>query len=126
MIIDDTPPDLIADTDVAGLRNNPAATSIFRQHVDAMDESYHDFKTGMLRQLAAMQATDQNNMAQLQAQNQDLERKLTLAEQALTKVNTEWEADKAKMKTATEEAAAWKTQYEGLKETLQSALGQRF
>jgi len=91
-----------------------------------MDESYHDFKTGMLRQLAAMQATDQNNMAQLQAQNQDLERKLALAEQTLTKVNTEWEAEKAKMKTATEEAAAWKTQYEGLKETLQGALGQRF
>ncbi|KAJ4990290.1 hypothetical protein SVAN01_04172 [Stagonosporopsis vannaccii] len=123
---DETPPDLIADTDIAGLRSNPAATSIFNQHVHAMDESYHDFKTGMLRQLAAMQAIDQNNMAQLHAQVQDLERRLALVEESRAALEKQLETKAAEAKTATEAATGWKTQYEGLKETLQGALGQRF
>lgn len=122
----DTTPDLIADTDIAALRDNPAATSIFNNHVQAMDESYHDFKTSMLKQLGAMQTIDRSRMAQFQAQSQELERRLAVSEESWTKQGRELEVEKAKAKTALEEAASWKAQYEGLKDTLQGALGQRF
>ncbi|KAF2631149.1 hypothetical protein BU25DRAFT_418775 [Macroventuria anomochaeta] len=116
----DSPPDLIADTDIAGLRDNPAATSIFNQHVHAMDESYHDFKTSMLRQFGAMQTVDRNHMAQLQAQVQDLEHRLAVAEEGQMKLGKELEGEKTKAKTASDEAARWKAQYEGLRGTLQA------
>lgn len=91
-----------------------------------MDESYHDFKIRMLRQLGAMQAIDRDNMVQLQAQNQDLECRLAVSEQGRAKLEKELEAEQARSKTAIEDAENWKAQYEGLKGTLQGALGQRF
>jgi hypothetical protein len=91
-----------------------------------MDESYHDFKISMLRQLGAIQITDREAMVQLQVQNQDLARRLAATEEGRTKMVTELESQQAKTKSALEEAERWKTQYEGLKATLQGALGQRF
>ncbi|KAF3045751.1 hypothetical protein E8E11_009152 [Didymella keratinophila] len=106
--VGDSPPGLIEDTDIGGLRDNPAATSIFNQYVHAIDEGYHDFKTGMLRQLGAMQTM------------------LDAAEGDRMKISKELETQKMKTKSAVEEAEKWKSQYEGLKGTLQGALGQCF
>ncbi|KAJ8110669.1 hypothetical protein OPT61_g6539 [Boeremia exigua] len=122
----DSPPGLIEDTDPAGLGNNPAATKIFAAHVHAMDESYHDFKTGMLQQLGALQALERNDMAQLQAQIRDLELKLSLSEEIRMALDKQLDVEKANLKTATEETEGWKAQYEGLKAMLQGALGRRF
>ena len=91
-----------------------------------MDESYHDFKTSILYQLGAMQIIDRENMLQVQAQNQDLTRRLAAAEEDRMKMSKELETHKMKTKSALEAAEKWKTQYEGLKSTLQGALGQRF
>ncbi|KAJ4379534.1 hypothetical protein N0V86_004715 [Didymella sp. IMI 355093] len=118
-----SPPDLIKDAESGRLSDNPAATSVFNEHVHAMDESYHDFKTTMLRQLGAMQIIDREAMVQLQAQNQHFARRLAAAEEGQTKMAKELELQQAKTKTALEEAERWKTQYEGLKTTLQGALG---
>lgn len=116
----------MADTDTAGLRDNPIATSIFNNSVHAMDECYHDFKTSMLRQLGVIQMIDRENMVQLHAKNQDLERRLALSEEAQARFENELEVEKTKVKTANGEATSWKAKYEGLKGTLQGALGQRF
>ncbi|KAF9694760.1 hypothetical protein EKO04_007478 [Ascochyta lentis] len=122
----DFPPDLVADTDIAGLRDQPAATSVYNQHVHAMDESYHDFKTKMLSQLGTMQAIDRSQIDHLQAQVQSLERRLTKSEECRTKVEKELEAEKEKTKTTAKQSADWKSQYDGLKGTLERVLGQRF
>lgn len=122
----DSPPDLIEDTGIGGLRDNPVVTSIFNQHAHAMHESYHDFKTSMLRQIGAMQTMDQETMLQLQTQNQALASRLAVAEKARAKMSEELETQKAEAKSALEELEKWKAHYEGLRCTLQDALGQRF
>ncbi|KAJ4346073.1 hypothetical protein N0V95_005748 [Ascochyta clinopodiicola] len=119
---DNSPPDLVADTDTTGLRDNPAATSIFNQHVHAMDESYHDFKTRMLSQLGAMQMVKRNQTDQLKAQIQELQCRLAASEEGRAKMGDELEAEKVKARTEAEQAAAWKTQYEDLKGTLERVL----
>lgn len=126
MHADDTPPDLVADTDTAGLIDNPAAISVFNEHVHAMDESYHDFKTSMLTHLGAMQIVDRNQMLQLQAQVQDLEHRLTVSGESCVKLSQELEVEKEKAETAEREMSEWKARYEGLRGTLQGALGQQF
>ncbi|KZM25991.1 uncharacterized protein EKO05_0009149 [Ascochyta rabiei] len=123
---DTSPPELIADTDTAGLRDNPAATSVFNQHVNAMDESYYDFKTRMLSQLGAIQKTERNQTDYLKAQVQELQCRLTVLEEGRAKMGKELEDEKEKAKTAAEQTASWKTRYEGLKGTLERVLGQRF
>ncbi|KAF3043953.1 hypothetical protein E8E12_000350 [Didymella heteroderae] len=106
----DWPPGLIEDTDVSSVQDHPAATSIFNEHVHAMDESYHDFKTGILRQLCAMQTMDREAMLQLQAQNEDLTCRLAVAEEDRTTRGKELEMQEMKTRSAMEEAEKWKTQ----------------
>ena len=91
-----------------------------------MDESYYDFKTSMLTQLGAMQSNDRIQIGKLRAQAQELERSLTVSEQARMKLENELKVEQANAQSASKEAKNWKSQYEGLKETLQGALGQRF
>ena len=91
-----------------------------------MDESYYDFKTSMLTQLGAMQSNDRIQIGQLRAQAQELERSLTVSEQARMKLENELKVEQANAQSASKEARNWNSQYEGLKETLQGALGQRF
>ena len=91
-----------------------------------MDESYYDFKTSMLTQLGAMQSNDRIQIGKLRAQAQELERSLTVSEQARMKLENELKVVQANAQSASKEAKNWKSQYEGLKETLQGALGQRF
>ena len=91
-----------------------------------MDESYYDFKTSMLRQLGAMQSNDRIQIGKLRAQAQELERSLTVSEQARMKLENELKVVQANAQSASKEAKNWMSQYEGLKETLQGALGQRF
>jgi hypothetical protein len=89
-----------------------------------MDESYHDFKTNMLRQLGAMQTMDRVNMLQIQTQNRDLACRLATAEEDRAKMGKDLETQKTMTKSALEEAEKWKTRYQELKDTLQGALGQ--
>ena len=91
-----------------------------------MDESYYDFKTSVLRQFGAMQSNDRMHIEQLRAQVQELEQSLTVSEQARMKLGNELKVEQANAQSASKEAKSWKSQYEGLKETLQGALGRRF
>ena len=91
-----------------------------------MDESYYDFKTSMLTQLGAMQSNDRIQIGKLRAQAQELERSLIVSEQARMKLKNELKVEQANTQSASKEAKGWKSQYEGLKETLQGALCQRF
>ena len=91
-----------------------------------MDESYYDFKTSVLRQLGAMQSNDRMHIEQLRAQVQELEHSLTVSEQARMKLENELKVVQANAQSASKEAKNWMSQYEGLKETLQGALAQRF
>ncbi|KAH6614135.1 hypothetical protein C7974DRAFT_380503 [Boeremia exigua] len=119
----DTPPELIADTDIGRLRDNPTATHVFRSHIHALDESYHDFKISALRHLGAIQAVEKTDAEELRARNKELERSVVLAEESRVKLEKELAVEREKTKAATGEAVGWKAQYEGLMDTLQSVVG---
>lgn len=87
-----------------------------------MDESYHDFKANMLRRFGSMQEIDKNELAQIQAKNTELERRIALLEEGQAGLKKKLATEKGKVKTATEQAVAWKSQYEKLKRTLEGLL----
>jgi hypothetical protein len=52
-----------------------------------MDESYHELKTSILRQVGAMQIMDREKMVQVQTQNEDLTPRLAAAEEDRMKMS---------------------------------------
>jgi hypothetical protein len=90
-----------------------------------MDKGYYEFKTRMLAHLSTMQDSDSEETRKLRARNHDLELMLAQSEADQMALKKKADAEMNKAHTAAREAADWKAQFEGLKNTLQGVLGQR-
>jgi hypothetical protein len=94
-----TPPDLIADTDVTSLSGNRGATA-FNELLHKMDDTYHDFKSRLFKQVSEMQAADAKKMAQIGARYQQAEEIIATLDKDVAKLTKELEETKSKLKTA--------------------------
>lgn len=82
----------------------------------SMDESYHKLRAAFVDQTSRVQEIS-NREKQLLDRIEELERMLAVSREKHA-------AESEKACTAANEARNWRTQYEGLRDTLQGALGQ--
>jgi septal ring factor EnvC (AmiA/AmiB activator) len=100
-----TPPDLIADTDVTSLSGNRGATA-FNKLLHKMDDTYHDFKSRLFQQVSERQAADDKRLAQVGARNQQLEGTIASLDEDVAKLTKELEETKSKLKVAEQALSA--------------------
>ena len=100
-----TPPGLIADTDVTGLNGARGAT-VFNKLARSLDDTYHDFKTRVFKQVSEAKKADEKRIKQLADKCQQHESIIASLDDKLEQLNKELEETKSKLKVAQEALAA--------------------
>lgn len=100
-----TPPGLIADTDVTGLNGARGATT-FNKLARSLDDTYHDFKTRVFQQVSEAKKADEKRIADLADKCQKHESIIASLDEDLEELTNELEETKSKLKVAEEALAA--------------------